>query len=66
VVLTSNRTREMHDAPKRRGFYHWIDYPDAMRERAILKARVPWNTPCESLAHGRRYAACASSYCRTA
>ena len=41
VILTSNRTREIHDALKRRCFYHWIDYPSAARERAILRARVP-------------------------
>ncbi len=41
VVLTSNRTREVHDALKRRCLYHWVDYPDAAREIAILRARVP-------------------------
>ena len=41
VVVTSNRTREIHDALKRRCLYHWIDYPDAERELAILRARVP-------------------------
>ncbi|MFN8937835.1 MAG: AAA family ATPase, partial [Pseudomonadota bacterium] len=41
VVLTSNRTREIHDAVKRRCLYHWVDYPDAERERAILERRVP-------------------------
>lgn len=41
VILTSNRTREIHDALKRRCFYHWIGYPDAARERAILARRVP-------------------------
>ena len=41
VILTSNRTREIHDALKRRCLYHWIDYPSAERERAILRARVP-------------------------
>ncbi len=41
VILTSNRTREVHDALKRRCLYHWVDYPDAEREMAILKARVP-------------------------
>jgi MoxR-like ATPase len=41
VVLTSNRTRELHDALKRRCLYHWIDYPDAERERAIVGARLP-------------------------
>src|SRR5215216_1592844 len=41
VVITSNRTREIHDALKRRCLYHWLDYPDAARELAILKARLP-------------------------
>ena len=41
VVLTSNRTRELHDALKRRCLYHWIAFPDAERERAIIEARVP-------------------------
>jgi MoxR-like ATPase len=41
VVLTSNRTREVHDALKRRCLYHWIDYPSAERELAILHARLP-------------------------
>lgn len=41
VVITSNRTREVHDAIRRRCLYHWVDYPDAARERAILAARAP-------------------------
>jgi MoxR-like ATPase len=41
VVLTSNRTREVHDALKRRCLYHWVDYPEFERELAILRARVP-------------------------
>jgi MoxR-like ATPase len=41
VVITSNRTREVHDALKRRCLYHWVDYPDAERELAILEARAP-------------------------
>ncbi|MAX72764.1 MAG: ATPase [Nioella sp.] len=41
VVLTSNRTREVHDALKRRCLYHWVDYPDFEREVEILNARVP-------------------------
>jgi MoxR-like ATPase len=41
VVITSNRTREIHDALKRRCLYHWVDYPDAARELAILRARAP-------------------------
>jgi MoxR-like ATPase len=41
VIMTSNRTREVHDAVRRRCLYHWVDYPDAPRERAILAARAP-------------------------
>ncbi|MBR7503325.1 MoxR family ATPase, partial [Mycobacterium tuberculosis] len=41
VILTSNRTREIHDALKRRCLYHWVDYPSAERELAIVKSRVP-------------------------
>ena len=41
VVITSNRTREIHDALKRRCFYHWVDYPDAAREREILRVKAP-------------------------
>jgi len=41
VVITSNRTREIHDALKRRCFYHWVDYPDFERERRILELKVP-------------------------
>jgi len=41
VILTSNRTREVHDALKRRCLYHWVDYPDFQREMEILHARVP-------------------------
>ena len=41
VVITSNRTREIHDALKRRCFYYWVDYPDAPRELEILRARLP-------------------------
>jgi MoxR-like ATPase len=41
VVITSNRTREVHDAIRRRCLYHWVDYPDAARERAILAAKAP-------------------------
>ncbi|MGE0237479.1 MAG: AAA family ATPase [Parvibaculaceae bacterium] len=41
VVITSNRTREVHDALKRRCLYHWVGYPDAERETAIIRARRP-------------------------
>ena len=41
VIITSNRTREIHDAIKRRCFYFWVDYPDAKRELEILKVKAP-------------------------
>ncbi len=41
VLITSNRTREIHDAVKRRCIYHWVDYPDAQRELDILRRKVP-------------------------
>ncbi|MGZ6708345.1 MAG: AAA family ATPase [Solirubrobacteraceae bacterium] len=49
VVLTSNRTRDLHDALKRRCLYHWIDYPSAEREAEIVRRRVPAAPP--ALAH---------------
>lgn len=44
VIITTNRTREIHDALKRRCLYHWVDYPSAERELAILASKVP-NAP---------------------
>ena len=41
VIITTNRTREIHDALKRRCLYHWVDYPDAARELAIVERKVP-------------------------
>ncbi len=41
VILTSNRTREVHDAIRRRCLYHWVDYPNAARERQILARKAP-------------------------
>ena len=41
VIITSNRTREIHDAVKRRCIYHWVDYPDAARELEIIRRKVP-------------------------
>ncbi len=41
VIITSNRTREIHDAIKRRCLYHWVDYPNAERELAIVRRKVP-------------------------
>lgn len=45
TILTSNRTREVHDAVRRRCFYHWIDFPAAGREREILQLKVPEAAP---------------------
>jgi MoxR-like ATPase len=54
VVLTSNRTRDLHDALKRRCLYHWIDYPDDERVAAIIRRRVPATaeTLAGQVAHG--------------
>ena len=54
VVLTSNRTRDLHDALKRRCLYHWIDYPDTDRVAAIIRRRVPGASVrlAEQIAHG--------------
>jgi MoxR-like ATPase len=41
VIITTNRTREIHDALKRRCLYHWVDYPDAAREMEIVRRKVP-------------------------
>jgi MoxR-like ATPase len=41
VIMTSNRTREIHDAVKRRCLYHWVDYPTAQRELEILRRKAP-------------------------
>ena len=49
VVITSNRTREIHDAIKRRCLYHWVGYPDAARELAIVRRKAP--RASEALAH---------------
>ena len=46
VIITSNRTREIHDALKRRCFYYWVDYPSVERELEILKVKAP-NAPAE-------------------
>jgi MoxR-like ATPase len=45
VIITSNRTRDVHDALKRRCLYHWVDHPDLAREVAIVTARVPGASP---------------------
>ena len=60
VVLTSNRTRELHDALKRRCLYHWIDYPDAEREVEIVTLRQPGVAGDLARAWSPRSTACAS------
>ena len=45
VILTSNRTRDLHDALKRRCLYHWIDYPDLEQATRIVRLRVPAASP---------------------
>ena len=50
IVLTSNRTRDLHDALKRRCLYHWIDYPSREREVEIVRRRVPGSSPQLALA----------------
>ena len=62
VVLTSNRTRELHDALKRRCLYHWIDYPTPERETEIVRARLP-GVPAESPAGGGPSHGCATRTC---
>ena len=60
-MLTSNRTRELHDALKRRCLYHWIDYPTPEREAEIVRARLP-GVPEEIAARvvRRRWRGCAT------
>ena len=67
VVITSNRTREIHDALKRRCFYHWVGYPDARRELDILARKAPTaprRCRARSWAMCRRCANSTSSNCR--
>ena len=54
MVLTSNRTRDLHDALKRRCLYHWIDYPSAEREVEIVRRRVPGRPGAGRGRRGRR------------
>ena len=66
VVLTSNRTRELHDALKRRCLYHWIDYPTRTREAEIVRARVPGvprRSPSACATRSRGCAAWSSTSC---
>src|SRR5690349_23734834 len=54
VVLTSNRTRELHDALKRRALYHWIDHPSLEREVEIVRLQVP-NVPARLAAQAAAF-----------
>ena len=66
VVLTSNRTREVHDALKRRCLYHWIPYPGYERELEIVRGRVP-QAAAQLAAEATRFARnCASWTCSSA
>ena len=57
VIITSNRTRDVHDALKRRCLYHWIAHPDFERELAIVRLRAPQHRaqPGQQLARGKRF-----------
>ena len=65
IVLTSNRTRDLHDAVKRRCLYHWIAYPDAQREVEIIRRRVKGAPRCWPCRWRRRSRACARATCRS-
>ena len=65
VVLTSNRTRDLHDALKRRCLYHWIDYPAPERALAIVRRRVPRARPRWSCRRSRPCSGSATSTCRS-
>ena len=67
VIITTNRTREIHDALKRRCLYHWVDYPDAARELEIVRRKVPHANrgfPPRSCASSRSCASWICSSCR--
>ena len=64
VIITTNRTREIHDALKRRCLYHWVDYPDAARELEIVRRKVPEaNSRLVGRGGARSSRSCASSTC---
>ena len=64
MVITSNRTREIHDALKRRCLYHWVGYPDAAREMAIVRAKAPQRARAADRANSSpSSSACASRTC---
>ena len=63
VILTSNRTREVHDALKRRCLYHWVDYPDFDREIAILRTRAPEATEALAARSWPSCSGCARRIC---
>ena len=66
IVLTSNRTRDLHDAVKRRCLYHWIDYPNPQREVEIIRRRVKGASRGAGRPGGdARSRACATATCRS-
>jgi len=65
VVLTSNRTRDLHDALKRRCLYHWIDYPSLERTVAIVRRRVPAASVPVVEAAAAAVPGCGRSTCRS-
>ena len=66
IVLTSNRTRDLHDAVKRRCLYHWIDYPDPRRAVEIVRRRVPGaSRDAGGAGRRRRLAAARRATCRS-
>ena len=65
IVLTSNRTRDLHDAVKRRCLYHWIDYPTPQREVEIIRRRVKGASRCSRCRSPRRWRGSATATCRS-
>ena len=66
VVITSNRTREVHDALNRRCLYHWVDYPDAARELAILTCALPRRRASSPRRWSPSSSGCATRICSSA
>ena len=65
VILTSNRTRDLHDALKRRCLYHWIDYPSPEREVEIVRRRVPGTAQALATEAAEAVRACAGATSRS-
>jgi MoxR-like ATPase len=65
IVLTSNRTRDLHDAVKRRCLYHWIDYPSRQREVEIVRRRVKGASETLAVQVADASRGCATATCRS-